>query len=126
MTVATFELPEYVFTSDANRDGLAMIEAHEHIEPFFHPILFRNFDQQRGAQLASSRHEGIIHVQLILDFAGIENMLDTNHFLGLKPQRLAIFEDEREQWPKENPAPLLERDDLRAKLLPLAFIVSHG
>ena len=50
-------------------------------------------------------------------------MLDPDHFLGLKPQRLTIFEDERDERPDGNPAPLLERDDLRAELLPLPFIV---
>ena len=53
-------------------------------------------------------------------------MLDPDHFLGLKPQRLAIFEDERDDRPNGNPAPLLERDDLRAKLFPLLFILCRG
>jgi hypothetical protein len=57
---------------------------------------------------------------------GIEDVLDPDHFLGLKPQRLTIFEDERDERPNGNPASLLERDDLRAELLPLALIVSHG
>jgi len=57
---------------------------------------------------------------------GIEDVLDPDHFLGLKTQRLTIFEDERDERPNGNPAPLFERDDLRAELLPLALIVSRG
>jgi hypothetical protein len=57
---------------------------------------------------------------------GIEDVLDPDHFLGLKPQRLTIFEDERDERPNGNPAPLFERDNLRAELLPLALIVSRG
>jgi hypothetical protein len=54
---------------------------------------------------------------------GIEDVLDPDHFLGLKPQRLTIFEDERDEWPNGNPAPLLKRDDLRAELLPLLIVL---
>ena len=50
-------------------------------------------------------------------------MLDPDHFLGLKPQRLTIFEDERDERSNGNPAPLLQRDDLRTKLHPLLFIL---
>ena len=117
MTVAAFEFPEYLLTSGTNRDGVAVIEPHEHIEPFFHPVLLRNLNQQRGAQLTASRHESIIHVQLILDFVRIEDVLDPDHFLGLKPQRLTIFEDKRNERSDGNPTPLLERDNLRAELL---------
>jgi hypothetical protein len=53
----------------------------------------------------------------------IEDVLDPDHFLGLKPQGLTIFEDERDKRPNGNPAPLLECDDLGADLLPLPIIL---
>ena len=96
------------------------------VEPFFHPVLLCKLNQQRGAQLTGPRHEGIIDVQFFLDFVGIEDVLDPDHFLGLKPQRLTIFEDERDERPNGNPAPLLERDDLRTELFPLAVILCRG
>jgi hypothetical protein len=57
---------------------------------------------------------------------GFEDVLDPDHFLGLEPQRLTIFEDERDERPNGNPAPLFERDDLRAELFPLLFILCRG
>ena len=126
MTVTAFEQPKSLLASGANRDGFSVIESHEYVEPFFHPVLLCNLNQQRGAQLTVPRHEGIIYIQLILDFVGVEDVLDSDHFLSLKPQRLTIFENERDERPDGNPAPLLERNDLRTKLFPLPFIVSRG
>ena len=123
MTVTAFEQPEGLLGSGSDRNGVAVIEPHEHIEPFFHPVLLGDLNQQRRAQLTAPRHEGIVDIQFFLNFVGIEDMLDPDHFLGLKPQRLTIFEDKRDERSNGNSAPLLERDNLRAKLLPLLLIL---
>ena len=123
MTVASLEQSEGLLGSGADRDGFSVIESHELVEPFFHPVLLRNLNQQCGAQLTGPRHESIIDVQFFLDFMGIEDVLDPDHFLSLEPQSLTIFEDEGDKWPNGNTAPLLERDDLGADLLPLPIIL---
>jgi len=86
-------------------------------------MLLRNFNQQRRAQLTGPRHEGIVDVQLVLHFLRVQDMLNPDHFLGLKPEGLTIFKNKRDERSDGNPSPLLERDNVGTKLFPLPLIL---
>jgi hypothetical protein len=105
---------------------LSVIQPHEKVEPVLHRIGIRELDQQGGAQFSGGREECIIHIQLLLDLLRIDNFLDTNHLLNLKPERLSIFEYQCDLVTDGDAPTALQGDDGLAVRITLSLVLILG
>jgi len=120
---ALLKEPVYSLMSRLEADGLSRIDAVKPIENGLHLRRFRDFDEQRRAQLLRTRDLRVIRVQFFTDPLGCDDVLGADHLLDLKEDRVPVLKHQRDEISDAYPAMLFEVNDPSPELIARALLL---